>query len=131
MYWRFEESIVKYKTDLSKYCKTLPEETKRFRKEGKGYVTKIFSALKKIKCMFNRASFIEEINYSQKITFLASTFFYMQMSVLNFVSHLAFLNCFLMFPQIFDIGFRRNHIMVQNVTLVRTHDWSLCYMYKM
>ena len=52
MYWRFEESIVKYKTDLLKYCKTLSEETKRFRKEVKGYVTKIFSALKKIKCMF-------------------------------------------------------------------------------
>ena len=48
MYWRFEESIVKYKTDLLKYCKTLSEENKRSRKEVKGYVTKIFSALKKM-----------------------------------------------------------------------------------
>ena len=72
-----------YKTDLLKYYKTLSEETKRFRKKGKGYFTKIFSALKKIKCTFNRASFIEEINYPQEIIFLASAFFYTQMSVLN------------------------------------------------
>ena len=38
-----------YKTDLLKYYKTLSEETKRFCKEGKGYFTKIFSALKNIK----------------------------------------------------------------------------------
>ena len=37
-----------YKTDLLKYYKTLSEETKRFCKEGKGYFTKIFSALKNI-----------------------------------------------------------------------------------
>ena len=51
--------MVKYKTDLLKYYKTLSEETKRFHKEGKDYFTKIFSALKKIKCMFNRTSFIK------------------------------------------------------------------------
>ena len=52
--------MVKYKTDLLKYYKTLSEETKRFHKEGKDYFTKIFSALKKIKCMFNnRISFIK------------------------------------------------------------------------
>ena len=51
--------MVKYKTDLLKYYKTLSEETKRFRKKGKGYFTKIFSALKKIKCTFNRTSFIK------------------------------------------------------------------------
>ena len=109
--------MVKYKTDLLKYYKTLSEETKRFRKKGKGYFTKIFSALKKIKCTFNRASFIEEINYPQEITFLAS-------SLLNVVSLwlILFLNCFFMFPQIFNIGFRRSHIMVRNVTLVRAHD---------
>ena len=80
-----------YKTDLLKYYKTLSEETKRFRKKGKGYFTKIFSALKKIKCTFNRASFIEEINYPQEITFLASAFFYLQMSVLNVVNLWRFL----------------------------------------
>ena len=116
--------MVKYKTDLLKYYKTLSEETKRFCKEGKGYFTKIFSALKRIKCTFNRASFIEEINYPQEITFLASTFCAMQMSLLNFASLwlILFLNCFLMFPQIFNIGFRRSHIMMRNVTLVRAHD---------
>ena len=67
--------MVKYKTDLLKYYKTLSEETKRFRKEGKGYFTKIFSALKKIKCTFDRASFIEEINYPQEITFFAESQF--------------------------------------------------------
>ena len=41
--------MVKYKTDLLKYYKTLPEETKRFHKEGnkEEYFTKILSALKK------------------------------------------------------------------------------------
>ena len=41
-----EESMVKYKTDLLKYYETLSEATKRFRKEGKDYFRKIFSALK-------------------------------------------------------------------------------------
>ena len=124
MSWKFEKSMVKYKTDLFQYYKTLSEEAKRFRKEGKGYFTKIFSALKKIKFTFHRASFIEEINYPQEITFLASTFCSMQMSLLNVVSLwlILFLNCFFMFPQIFNIGFRRSHIMVRNVTLVRAHD---------
>ena len=40
--------MVKYKTDLLKYYKTLYEETKRFQKEGKDYFTKVFSALKKL-----------------------------------------------------------------------------------
>ena len=40
--------MVKYKTDLLKYYKTLSEETKRFHKEGKDYFTKIFSALKNL-----------------------------------------------------------------------------------
>ena len=56
---KFEESMVKYKTDLLKCYETLSEATKRFHKEGKEYFTKILSALKKIKCMFNRTSFIE------------------------------------------------------------------------
>ena len=38
--------MVKYKTDLLKCCETLSEATKRFRKKGKDYFTKIFSALK-------------------------------------------------------------------------------------
>ena len=51
--------MVKYKTDLLKCYETLSEATKRFHKEGKEYFTKILSALEKIKCMFNRTSFIE------------------------------------------------------------------------
>ena len=52
--WKFEESMVKYETDLLKYYKT-----KGFHKEGKEYFTKLLSALKKIECMFNRTSFME------------------------------------------------------------------------
>ena len=114
--------MVKYKTDLVKYYKTLSEETKRFRKKGKGYFTKIFSALKKIKCTFNKASFIEEINYPQEITFFGFCIFLPANVSIERCKSLAFPNCFLMFPQIFDIGLRRNHIMVGNFILVRTHD---------
>ena len=115
--WKFGESMV-YKTDLLKYHKTLFRETKRFAKNVKIIVQKITVSQNKIRCTFNKYFFIKEISYPWDIIFWLPRFA---------TCWLRAINTFSLLVQIIDKGFRRNQIMVRNMTFRRTLDWSLCY----
>ena len=115
--WKCGESMV-YKTDLFKYHKTLFRETKRFAKNVKIIVQKITVSQNKIRCTFNKYFFIKEISYPWDIIFWLPRFA---------TCWLRAINSFSLLVQIIDKRFRRNQIMVRNMTFRRTLDWSLCY----